>query len=67
MNFKSAAEEFFKLGKRAAPKMSVPQIDSKEKEANGRGDATLGANPLGRAYPSGSHHKTFNKFTQKDY
>jgi hypothetical protein len=35
MNFKSAAEEFFKLGKRVAPEMSAPQIDSKEKEANG--------------------------------
>jgi hypothetical protein len=31
MNFRSAAEGFFKLGKRAAPKMSVPQIDRQEK------------------------------------
>ena len=57
MNLKSATEGFLKLGKRTASAMpdsqiDSSQIDSKEKEANGRGDATSGANPLG----FGRHH-----------
>ena len=59
MNLKSATEGFLKLGKRTASAMpdsqiDSSQIDSKEKEANGRGDATLGANPLGLG---GVHHE----------
>lgn len=50
MNLKSATEGFLKLGKRTASAMPDSQIDSKKKEANGRG---LGGVPHERPVQEG--------------